>query len=55
MAIDPLTLSRLRKLADTNGRSLASYIRWLINRDYDATYRLTEQGKQALEEEKQHT
>lgn len=45
--------AQLVKMAQTRRRSLSDYIRWLIGVDYDAAYRLTEQGKQALEEEKQ--
>jgi len=43
----------LEKMAQTRRRSLSDYIRWLIGVDYDAAYKLTDAGREALDEQRQ--
>ena len=47
--------AKLVKMAQTRRRSLSDYIRWLIGVDYDAAYRLTDAGREALEAEQRQT
>ena len=43
----------LEKMAIVHKRTVSDYIRWLFITDYEAKYRLTDAGRQALEPEPQ--
>ena len=47
---DPETKERLKHLASDTERSQSGFLRWLIGNAWHDSYRITEQGRQALGE-----
>jgi len=43
----------IKKGASIRRRTVSDYLRWLVFVDYDAQYRLTDEGRKALEPEPQ--
>lgn len=46
--------NKLRILAEKNFRSMKAHLEWLINREWEHDrYRITDEGREALESERQ--
>lgn len=52
MKIDPDDKRKLLAMAKRTARTASGMVRFLINREWETTYQLTEAGQQALDEER---
>ena len=52
---DPETKERLEQLASDTERSQSGFLRWLIGNAWHDRYRITESGKNALEETRKNS
>jgi len=50
MKIDPEDKRKLLAMAKRTARTASGMVRFLINREWETTYKLTETGQQVLEE-----
>lgn len=52
MKIDPEDKRKLLTMAKRTARTASGMVRFLINREWETTYSLTEAGQQVLDEER---
>lgn len=50
---DKETKRKLVEISKASMRNMSSMLRWLINREYEAHVRITDQGREALADERE--